>query len=231
MGNPRRHHDRTHVRRSKTSGGVYTRSNRSVDEQKGNLESLERSVAFFGAVDTRPHLFLLSVTLASVRRFHPQSGYFVLLPETKANWSTLLHTWSAGPVRIMALPAAALQREFLVPPDRGYSSMTFHRHRMPEALGWLGFQYSVNLDPDVLCTRPWDLRLLLRVRLMGGRAVGSNARTAHWLQGAQDASAGGTANGSTARRENVTDSLFRLLGLTSYTLARTQADELGVMTG
>jgi hypothetical protein len=48
---------------------------------------IERTVAFFGACDTRPTLFLLSVALESARRFHPLAGYFVLLPEAEAGQS------------------------------------------------------------------------------------------------------------------------------------------------
>jgi hypothetical protein len=45
-----------------------------------------------------------------------------------------------------------------------------------------GYAYSVNLDPDVVSTRPWDLGVLGRVDLLAGRRVGSTRRTLEWLQ-------------------------------------------------
>ena len=57
---------------------------------------LERSVAFFGAVDSRPYLFMMNVALQSVQRFHPMAGYFVLLPSKDANIGCSSNAWSKG---------------------------------------------------------------------------------------------------------------------------------------
>ena len=46
----------------------------------GCSEPPEDTVAFFGAVDSRPLLFLMSVALLSTRRYHPQAGFFILVP-------------------------------------------------------------------------------------------------------------------------------------------------------
>jgi len=187
------------------------------------------------------------VALQSVRRFHPRSGYFVLLPEAHvANWSAVLSEWSGGHVRPLALPPSEAQRYFRIP-EPGYSPMTFHRHRVPEML-WRqgGYDFSVNLDPDVMCARPWDLRILLRIGLIGGRAVGNNARTATWLQqlrqhrnhtaAASAAVAGENSSGGSISTtllagsgENVSLLLHRLLGLTQARLAATRELNGGVL--
>ena len=44
----------------------------------------EDQVAFFGAVDSRAHLYLSVVSLLSVQRFHPEAGYFMLVPGERA---------------------------------------------------------------------------------------------------------------------------------------------------
>ena len=67
-------------------------------------EPAEDTVAFFGAVDSRPLLFLVSVTLLSVRRFHPRAGFFVLVPrEVAGPWASLLRSWTGGAVRLLEL--------------------------------------------------------------------------------------------------------------------------------
>ena len=58
--------------------------NSRMRNNSGVNSRLERTVAFFGAVDTRPHLFMINVALQSVQRFHPTAGYFVLLPSEHA---------------------------------------------------------------------------------------------------------------------------------------------------
>lgn len=63
----------------------------------------ETSVAFFGAVDSRPYLFLMATALNSVRRFHPLSGYFVLVPEG-SGWTSLVRAWSTGNAELLELP-------------------------------------------------------------------------------------------------------------------------------
>ena len=65
--------------------------------------SAETSVAFFGAVDSRPYLFLMATALNSVRRFHPLSGYFVLVPEG-SGWTSLVRAWSTGNAELLELP-------------------------------------------------------------------------------------------------------------------------------
>ena len=233
-------------------------SDNSTDARVAMLAArLERSIAFFGAVDTRPHLFLQSITLQSVRRFHPASGYFVLLPEAKvAKWRQLLSSWSSNGIRAIALPESLTKKSFVMPPHSSYSTMTFHRHWVPEMLFALGYKFSVNLDPDVFCTRPWELRTLLRVKLLGGRLVGTNARTAKWLQmehsNSSDRSdrsdrsdsaptATGTVSGGASRQvgddraawmkagENVTSMLRRVLGVTPERLAETRELNGGVL--
>ena len=146
---------------------------------------LERSVAFFTAVDSRPMLFLSVVALESIRRFHPQSSYFILMPEMAVggnnSWSSLLHRWSeGGRIKPLSLAARHIRRSFTIPATTNYSAMTFHRHRVPQMLA-RQFKISVNVDPDVFCVRPWDLSLLQRVGLIGGRLVGSSGRTAAFV--------------------------------------------------
>jgi len=143
----------------------------------------EASVAFFGAVDSRPYLFYMIVSLLSAQRFHPAAGYFVLVPAGKSDeWGPYAEQLSGSTVRLMDLPAAALDN--FAAPDGGarYSRFTFHRHAVPQLLGRRGYAYSINLDPDVLCTRPWDLSVLTQVQLIAGRRVGSTKRTLEWLQ-------------------------------------------------
>ena len=53
---------------------------------------------------------------------------------------------------------------------------------MPEILAAHGYSWSINLDPDVIATGPWDLRSLLDVKLIAGRPVGRGSRTVRWLQ-------------------------------------------------
>ena len=67
-----------------------------------------------------------------------------------------------------------------------------------------GWRFSVNIDPDVFCVSAWDLNELLRVRLLAGRPVGSNARTARWLQDLQ-----ATPSSGAATADNVTSLLLR----------------------
>ena len=186
---------------------------------------LERSVAFFGAVDSRPLLFLQVVALQSVRRYHPSSGFFVMMPEARvANWSTLLGLWSANSVKPLALRAETARQQFIMA-SSGYSAMTFHRHHVPEMLNERGYRFGINLDPDVVCSRPWDLRILTRVKLLGGRPVGTNARTATWLQTLQNESSGHAGN----TQENVTSILYRELGLTPERLQATKELNGGVL--
>lgn len=147
----------------------------------GCTEPDEDTVAFFGAVDSRPLLFLMSVALLSTRRFHPQAGFFILVPvEHAVPWTHLVQGWTGGAVRLLALERAAA--DDFGAQGSGYSRMTFHRHRVPEMLVQQGFAYSVNLDPDVLCVQPWDLRILCKVGLVAGRRVGKGSRTVGWLQ-------------------------------------------------
>lgn len=136
------------------------------------LTSLEKVVAFFGAVDTRPHLFMLSVALESVQRFHPAAGYFALIPSEHScseypcasagkngdlwcgqhfrRYCPLLQLWSRGTVRPLSLPREVEQ---LFPTNSTnasafvYSRMTFLRHFVPQALALKGYQFSVNIDP------------------------------------------------------------------------------------
>ena len=193
---------------------------------------LERSIAFFGAVDSRPHLFLQVIALHSVRRFHPGAGYFVLLPEAAAadrNWTSLLDVWSNGRVQPLALPAESVRLHFRGRVG-GYSSMTFHRHRVPEMLFARGYKYSVNLDPDVFCTRPWDLSVFPRIELLGGRAVGRNARTAVWLAAKQKLWAQkGTGAPTIEQRENVSAAMYRLFNVTDERMEATDEVNGGVL--
>ena len=178
---------------------------------QGEADRLERSVAFFGAVDTRPHLFFLTVSLASIQRFHPLSGYFALIPQQfsarGSRWNALLHSWSSGRVHPLTLSAA--DRRHFAGAEGGYSPMTFHRHRVPEMLLARRFHYSVNLDPDVLCVRPWDLRFLRDVKLIGGRPVGTGARIVKWLQGR----VGATARNGRGPEINVSSLLEQTLNI------------------
>lgn len=214
----------------------------------GEPAQLERSVAFFGAVDSRPQLFMLTVALESIRRHHPLSGFYALLPEAGiaevaggaralTGWGSLLREWSAGHIQPLALPAAAQRDEFAAvspqQPGHGnssadgvvtYSRMTFHRHRVPEALAERGFRFSINVDPDVLCVRPWDLRLLMGVGLIAGRPVGSTSRTARWLQGMHGRPPDAKGNAS-----SVWSSLQRELGVTRDQLLQTEELNGGVL--
>lgn len=146
---------------------------------------MEQDVGFFGAADSRPLLFFATVSLLSVRRFHPKSSFFVLLPGAEVGdakrWTVLLRSWSSNQITPLALPADASQ-QFRKTIKSSYSSMTFHRHRVPLMLLQRGLRFSVNMDPDVLCVRPWDFSFLHQVHLIAGRPVGAGSRTALWLQ-------------------------------------------------
>ena len=191
--------------------------------------SIEPSVGFFGGADTRPHLFFLTVALESVRRFHPQCSFFALLPESEVGdgrrWTALLHSWSRGNVKPLALPKDVQARDFVAPGGAPYSSMTFHRHRVPQMLWTRGLQFSINLDPDVMCVRPWDLSVLLQVRFVAGREVGSGARTAQWLQERADLSSQSNADAT----ENVTKLLRTTLNMTRPELRRAREINGGVI--
>ena len=68
----------------------------------------EDQVAFFGAVDSRAHLYLSVVSLLSVQRFHPEASYFMLVPgERAAAWAPLMRAWVNGSVEVLPVPAAA----------------------------------------------------------------------------------------------------------------------------
>lgn len=212
-----------------------TSEHTSKRNANGTASRLERTVAFYGAVDSRPYLFLLNVALQSVRRFHPSAGYFALLPSSSSGatgceaattgngsayatatggatngdaldpgpantngcaflWRALLKSWSSDSVKPLMLPQRL--ETLFTPPTREererdgaigldrivYSRMTFLRHFVPQALLLHGYTYSVSLDPDTFCVRAWDFRILQRVELIGGRPVGSSARTTGWLQ-------------------------------------------------
>lgn len=200
---------------------------------------LERVVAFFGAVDTRIHLFMLNVALQSVQRFHPAAGYFALLPsEHKCNeypcaadkrqgdiwcghhfrsFCPLLELWSRGTVRPLSL-SRKVEQSFATNASSSsstnssafvYSRMTFLRHFVPQALASMGYQYSVNIDPDTFCVRSWDFRLLLRIQFLGGRPVGSSTRTERFLQLGRQSVYG-----------NATEHLQRVLNVSSERLMR-----------
>ena len=167
------------------------------------------TVAFFGAVDTRAYMFLMTVSLLSVHRFHRQAGYFVLLPVRSnqtaggRNWQRLLHRWSAGAVQPLVLghkhPSPSNHFRRASGSIGNYSRMTFYRHSVPELLLTRGYTWSINLDPDVLTVRPWDLRVLLEVNLIAGRSVGRGSRTAEWLQQRLDKVASGPSKQSSSR--------------------------------
>ena len=179
----------------------------------GCSEPAEDTVAFFGAVDSRPLLFLMSVALLSTRRYHPQAGFFILVPaEHVAPWAHLVHGWTGGAVRLLALERAAAAD--FGSQEGGYSRMTFHRHRVPEMLVQQGFAYSVNLDPDVLCVQPWDLRILCKVGLIAGRRVGKGSRTVGWLHQRL------TSLGTPADESGLIGFLNRTLGITPEALSR-----------
>jgi hypothetical protein len=185
----------------------------------------ESDIAFFGAVDTRPHLFLMTVTLLSVHRFHPHAGLFLLIPlrnnQTGVDireWRKLLHGWSAG-ATIQPLVTQQVEGIGAIRKGAGgYSPMTFHRHAVPEMLAALGYTWSINLDPDVLTVRPWDFSPLLHVRLIAGRPVGRGSRTAEWLQVRLD-----QLDAATGKGQDV-DSRARLQGFLRNTLNTTARD-------
>ena len=182
----------------------------------------ENTVAFFGAIDSRPLLFLMSVTLLSTRRFHPQAGFFILVPaEHVEPWTHLVRSWTGGAVRLLALERAAAG-DFGAQ-DGGYSRMTFQRHRVPEMLVRQGFAYSVNLDPDVLCVQPWDLRILCKVGLVAGRRVGKGSRTIVWLKQRL------ASLGQPADESGLIGFLNRTLGITPEALSRTPEINGGVV--
>lgn len=140
-------------------------------------------MAFFGAVDSRPYLFYMTISLLSAQRFHPAAGFFALVPTGKsAEWGSYARRLSDGQVQLMDLPPEASDNFAAPNGGASYSRFTFHRHAMPQLLVRRGFAYSINLDPDVLCTRPWDLSLLPQVQLIAGRRVGTTRRTLEWLQ-------------------------------------------------
>eukprot|EP00322_Chrysochromulina_rotalis_P009804 CAMPEP_0115849386 /NCGR_PEP_ID=MMETSP0287-20121206/11424_1 /TAXON_ID=412157 /ORGANISM="Chrysochromulina rotalis, Strain UIO044" /LENGTH=470 /DNA_ID=CAMNT_0003303355 /DNA_START=214 /DNA_END=1626 /DNA_ORIENTATION=+ len=106
--------------------------------------------------------------------------------------------------------------------------MTFHRHRVPEMLLQKGLRFSVNLDPDVLCLRPWDLNILLNVELIAGRPVGAGARTARWLQERASTMGMHSANGQ-VRIANVTEVLHTALNMSLRSLRHSQEYNGGIL--
>ena len=218
----------------------YAKSYHTTRNISGTASRLERSVAFFGAVDSRPYLFMLNVALQSVRRFHPLAGYFALLPRVDPHAKCrkselaiddcsargLLRSWSGSFIKPLTLPR---HKETLFDlPVRSswsssmegnrandgvtfvYSRMTFLRHWVPQVLALRGYTFSVSLDPDTLCVRAWDLRILQRVQLLGGRPVGTSARTKGWLQQASSSSSGTSTNLTIRLQEmNLTASLLK----------------------
>jgi len=84
-------------------------------------------------------------------------------------------------VKALKLGARQVRQSFVQSKAAPYSAMTYHRHRVAQMLAGR-FQYSINLDPDVLCVRAWDLRLLLNVSFIGGRPVGNSARTLEFVR-------------------------------------------------
>ena len=131
----------------------------------------------------------------------------------------LLELWSRGTVRPLSL-SREVEQLFATNASAAnsssgnasafiYSRMTFLRHFVPQRLASMGYQYSVNLDPDTFCVRSWDLRLLLRIQLIGGRPVGSNVRTERFLQ-----------LGGQSAYGNTTDALQRALNVSRERLGR-----------
>lgn len=111
--------------------------------------SFEASVAVFCTADDR-YVVPALIALESVRRFHPNCGYFVI-----------------GNAREIPLEGIELLRrhdiEFLhsdrnelfasdVWPNTAYLALFG-----PEILGDRGFDYSLGLDPDILCVSTLDL--------------------------------------------------------------------------
>eukprot|EP00965_Chrysotila_dentata_P011276 367482-Pleurochrysis_carterae.AAC.2 len=184
----------------------------------------EKSVAFFGAVDSRAYLFLMTVALRSAQRFHPQSGYFVLVPTGRAvDWSGLLQQWSDGIASFLEVPATSMQAFGKASEGReeSYSRMTFLRMAVPETLLLRGYQFSVNIDPDVICVGPWDMSMIQQVGLIAGRRVGSSARTLEWLQerASSQGSLGQSSSQLQARQAAVAAILNGSLGITQSNLA------------
>ena len=185
----------------------------------------EDQVAFFGAVDSRAHLYLSVVSLLSVQRFHPEAGYFMLVPgERAAAWAPLMRAWVNGSVEVLPVPAAAAG-DFGVAGADGYSRMTFHRHRVPELLVRRGYEYSINLDPDVLCLRPWDFRALVPISLVSGRRVGRGSRMVGWMQARLDSIAARQGSPATS----LASLLNRTLGISARRLELTSELNGGVL--
>ncbi|KAL1511544.1 hypothetical protein AB1Y20_006338 [Prymnesium parvum] len=153
----------------------------------------EKAVAFFGAADGWAALLRQCVSLLSVARFHPHVGVFVLVPARRAAaWGAQLGAWGVRRVELVGLEAAA-EAQFTRPRGSAYSAMTLHRLRMPELLGRRGYRFSVNVDPDVLCARQWDLRQVAEVEGISGRLVRQLHGLPSWLRQLPNASAAGAA--------------------------------------
>ncbi|KAL3894468.1 MAG: hypothetical protein SGPRY_013800, partial [Prymnesium sp.] len=129
------------------------------------------------------------------------------------NSAHVFNSWSQGIIRTLPLKTIS-ERQF--GRAGGYSRFTFHRHAVPEMLAARGFDWSVNLDPDVMTLRPWDLRILLDVKLIAGRPVGRGSRTAKWLQARLEALHGGES-----KKAVLQEFLLTTLNTTMKALART----------
>ena len=191
---------------------------------------LESRVAFFGAADGKPHLYVLTVALLSAHRFHPAAGYYALMPQGEAEACRRAEhpfsMWSRGVVRALPLDAASATQ---FGSGGGYSRYTFHRHAVPEMLAARGYDFSINLDPDVITLRPWDLRVLLEVRLIAGRQVGRGSRTVRWLQERLEANAQAGISGGERAAAGVEGFLSRTLNTTRWALERTPEINGGVL--
>ena len=185
-GRPKRRGDVGSVQTDSGSSGCRLGSNVSAAVRcPCAAQSLaEDLVAFFGAADSWQSLVRQCVSLLSAGRFHPQAGLFVLVPSSRVRtWASQLRSWGVETIELIELDAASASSQFALPRDSAYSSMTLHRQRMPEILGRRGYQFSINLDPDVVCVRAWNLnKVVLAVRGISGRLVRRLDNQLSWLQ-------------------------------------------------
>ena len=88
-----------------------------------------------------------------------------------------------------------------------------------------GYEYSINLDPDVLCLRPWDFRALVPISLVSGRRVGRGSRMVGWMQARLDRIAARQGSPATS----LAALLNRTLGISARRLELTSELNGGVL--
>jgi hypothetical protein len=137
-------------------------------------------VAIFAAADNE-YVPTSVMALRSFQRWFPYCQYFLLGSRAKltANSLALIERYRIGFLDV------DLSERF-VRHDRykqAYPIETFYYLKGPELLANRGLKYSIGVDGDVFCARPFDLETVFRgIVGYGGRPVGTLRRTLQYAQ-------------------------------------------------